>query len=57
MRSGAPQGSMKGPLLIHLFVNDLPDALEALALLFAEGVKTVAPRTQNLNIQNYFINL
>ncbi len=36
--------------LFLLFVNDVPDALEALKLLFAEDVKMFAPRTQNLNI-------
>ncbi len=35
-----------------LFVNDLPDAIEALTLLFVDIVKMVTPRTQNMNLHN-----
>ncbi len=41
IHSGVLQGSVIGPLLFLLFVNDLPDVLEALALLFADDVKMV----------------
>ncbi len=44
-----------GPLLFLLFVNDLPNVLEALALLFADDVKTVTRRTQNMNLHNSLI--
>ncbi len=40
---------MIGPLLVLLFMNDLPDILEALTLLFADDVKMVTPQTQNIN--------
>ncbi len=43
-----PQGSMIGPLLFLLFVNDLADVLGALTLLFADEVKMVTRRTQNI---------
>ncbi len=52
MHSDAPQGSVIGPLLFLLFVNDLPDILEALTLLFADDVEMVTRRTQNMNLHN-----
>ncbi len=39
MHSGVPQGAF----LFLLFVNDLPDVLEALALLFADDVTEYEP--------------
>ncbi len=52
MRSGISQGSVIGPLLFLLFVNDLLDALNALTLLFADEVKMVTPRTQDMNLHS-----
>ncbi len=55
MCSGVPQGSAIGPFLFILFVNDLPDALVALTLLFADDVKMVTPRTHNMHLHSFRI--
>ncbi len=52
VRSGVPQGPVICPLLFLLFVNDLLDILEALALLFADDVKLVTWRSQSMNLHS-----
>ncbi len=52
MHSGVPQGSVIGPLLFLLFMNDLPDVLEALPLLFSDDVKMVTRRSQSMDLHS-----
>ncbi len=41
--NGISQGSVIGPILIVIYVNDQPDHLSADSLLYADDVKLIAP--------------
>ena len=46
--SGVPQGSILGPLLFLIFVNDLPDSLSSAdILLFADDMKCIYTQNQS----------
>ena len=45
--SGIPQGSILGPIMFSLFVNDMPDEVTSLISLFADDTKVYLPLTSN----------
>ena len=39
VKSGIPQGSVLGPILFVIFINDMPDIVKSMCLLFADDAK------------------
>ena len=50
--SGIPQGSVLGPLLFVLYINDLPNNIKSFAKLFADDLKMIAKASDKLQVDN-----
>ena len=50
--SGIPQGSVLGPLLFILFINDLPDCLKSTVKIFADDLKLIADLSDRSVVDN-----
>ncbi len=52
VKSGVPQGSVLGPLLFLIFINDLENELTCNHLFFADDVKLISPRSQKHELRS-----
>lgn len=55
--SGVPQGSVLGPLLFLLFINDMPGLVECLCKLFADDTKLIKVIRNKLDIRSLQLDL
>ena len=52
VKSGIPQGSILGPVLFTVFINDLPDSLHSICKIFADDTKIYDKSSNHLDIQD-----
>ena len=55
--SGIPQGSILGPVLFTIFINDLPDVMKSTCKIFADDTKLYNFSKNSITLQNDLTNL
>ena len=55
--SGIPQGSIMGPILFTLFVNDLPQSISSIISMFADDTKVYLPLTADNSSEDLVADL
>ena len=51
--SGVPQGSVFGPVLFVLFINDLPDTIQSSLYIFADDTKAFNPLISSYDVNKF----
>ena len=52
LKAGVPQGSVLGPLLFLLFINDIADDIQSLVRLFADDSSLIFSSTNPLEVED-----
>ena len=52
IKSGGPQGSVIGPILFLIYINDLPDKLNNLCKMYADDSKILAKVRKNNELED-----